>query len=225
MTVNPQIEEGWKQVLKKEFESDYFADLKRFLIDEKESYSVYPPASKIFNAYNLTPFDKVKVVILGQDPYHNPGQAHGLSFSVEGQTALPPSLKNIFKELNSDLGCPISTNGDLTPWAQQGVLLLNATLTVRKKTPGSHQKKGWESFTDASISALSDHRNHLVFLLWGNYARAKKQLIDQTKHLVLESVHPSPFAANSGFFGCKHFSKSNRFLAQNRLEPIDWSLC
>ena len=222
--VEPIIEPSWLGLLNEEFQKEYFADLKQFLIAEKSTYEVYPPSSKIFNAFDQTPVSKVKVVILGQDPYHSPGQAHGLSFSVPPGVKQPPSLKNIFKELASDLNINNPENGDLTPWAQQGVLLLNATLTVRKSTAGSHQKKGWEIFTDAVIKRLSDTQEHIVFILWGNFARSKAVLIDEQKHFILVAPHPSPFSAYTGFFGCRHFSKTNEYLKQRGLDPIDWNL-
>ena len=219
---NPKIEESWLKVLAAEFEQPYFADLKAFLIEEKQKYVVYPPGSLIFNAFARTPFDKVKVVILGQDPYHGKGQAHGLCFSVPAGVPPPPSLVNMYKEIHKDLGITPSTSGNLECWAEQGVFLLNATLTVRASTAGSHQNKGWEKFTDKVIQNLSAGRENLVFLLWGNYARAKRTLIDNQKHLILEAPHPSPFSAYSGFFGCKHFSKTNEYLCQHGVEPIDW---
>ena len=222
--LNPQIEESWLKVLNTEFEQPYFTDLKTFLVEEKSQYAVYPPGSLIFNAFAHTPFEKVKVVILGQDPYHGKGQAHGLSFSVPDGVKPPPSLVNMFKEIHKDLDIAPSASGNLECWADQGVFLLNATLTVRASTAGSHQNKGWEPFTDKVIQSLSDGRDHLVFMLWGNYARAKKSLIDTQKHLVLEAPHPSPFSANNGFFGCKHFSKANEYLRQHHIEPIDWSV-
>lgn len=220
----PQIEESWLEVLADEFDQAYFADLKSFLIEEKRQYVVYPAGSLIFNAFAHTPFQQVKVVILGQDPYHGKGQAHGLSFSVPDGIQPPPSLVNIFKEIRNDLGIPPSTSGNLEQWANQGVFLLNATLTVRAATAGSHQNKGWEIFTDKTIEGLSAGREYLVFMLWGNYARAKKRLIDGRKHLILEAPHPSPFSANNGFFGCGHFSKANEYLRLHGLEPIDWSI-
>ena len=221
--MNPQIEESWLRVLISEFEQPYFASLKTFLVEEKRQYAVYPPGSLIFNAFAHTPFDQVKVVILGQDPYHGKGQAHGLSFSVPNGVKPPPSLVNMFKEIQNDLGITPSTSGNLECWADQGVFLLNATLTVRASTAGSHQNKGWEPFTDKVIQSLSSGREHLVFMLWGNYARAKKSLIDAQKHLILEAPHPSPFSAYNGFFGCKHFSKANDYLRQYNIEPVDWS--
>ncbi|NWJ50104.1 MAG: uracil-DNA glycosylase [Bacteroidetes bacterium] len=222
-SVNPKIEESWKSVLISEFQSDYFADLKAFLQAEKQNHTLYPPGSLIFSAFNHTPFDKVKVVILGQDPYHGPNQAHGLCFSVPFGVEAPPSLKNIFKELQQDIGMAIPSDGNLEKWADQGVLLLNATLTVRANQAGSHQKRGWEIFTDRVISELSKQRQGIVFLLWGNYAKAKEALIDTNKHYVLKSAHPSPLSAYNGFFGCKHFSKTNEILTKQGLTPIDWS--
>ena len=220
----PDIEKGWYEVLKKEFESSYFAEMKKILIEEKRQYIVFPPSQQIFNAFNLTPFNNVKVVILGQDPYHNDGQAHGLAFSVPDNIQKPPSLINIFKELNQDLGLPIPTHGNLEKWAKEGVLLLNASLTVRAHMAASHAKIGWQHFTDAAIKALSKHKENIVFILWGNYAIAKENLIDHNKHLILKTVHPSPLSASRGFFGCKHFSKTNEYLIKNNIKPIDWSL-
>jgi uracil-DNA glycosylase len=222
--VNPVIEESWKEELGSEFDTSYFSELKSFLIEERRKYRIYPPGSLIFNAFNHTPFDKVKVVILGQDPYHGPGQAHGLCFSVPDGIPKPPSLINICKELQDDLGIAIPHHGNLTRWADQGVLLLNATLTVRENQAGSHQNHGWETFTDAAITRLSLRRNGLVFVLWGNYAIAKKTLIDATRHFTLTSVHPSPLSAHRGFFGCRHFSQINNLLRQNGVEEIDWRL-
>ena len=220
----PVIESSWYEVLKQEFEEPYFYEIKSFLIQEKRQYIVYPPSQLIFNAFNLTPFDKVKVVILGQDPYHNVGQAHGLAFSVPNGIMPPPSLKNIFKELQSDIGMPIPTNGNLESWAREGVLLLNSCLTVRANNPASHQGIGWQRFTDAAINALSEKKEHIVFLLWGNYAIAKEKLIDTRKHLVLKTVHPSPLSANRGFFGCRHFSQTNTYLSSNGISPIKWDV-
>ena len=220
----PDIETRWYEVLKEEFESPYFAEIKRFLIEEKKQHIVFPPSQLIFNAFYLTPFDKVKVVILGQDPYHNIGQAHGLAFSVPDNIQKPPSLQNIFKELNEDLGIPIPANGNLEKWAKEGVLLLNASLTVRAHSAASHAKIGWQRFTDAAIKALSFHRQNIVFILWGNYAIAKENLIDHNKHLILKTVHPSPLSASRGFFGCHHFSKTNEYHIKNNITPIDWSL-
>ena len=220
--VNPVIEESWKRELADQFAAPYFEELKRFLIAEKQQFPVYPPGPLIFNAFDLTPFNKVKVVILGQDPYHEPGQAHGLCFSVMSGTKFPPSLMNIFQELQSDLGVPVPPTGNLEGWARQGVLLLNATLTVRAHQAGSHQRHGWETFTDAAISRLSEKRSGIVFLLWGSYAQAKAQLIDATKHHILTAPHPSPLSAYRGFFGCRHFSQTNQILVQNGQEPIHW---
>lgn len=220
----PDIEARWYEVLKEEFESPYFAEIKRFLIEEKKKHIVFPPSQLIFNAFNLTPFDDVKVVILGQDPYHNVGQAHGLAFSVPDGIQKPPSLQNIFKELNQDLNIPLPMNGNLEKWAKEGVLLLNASLTVRAHEAASHAKIGWQRFTDAAIKALSDKRQNLVFILWGNYAIAKENLIDHNKHLILKTVHPSPLSASRGFFGCHHFSKTNEYLINHNIKPIDWSL-
>ncbi|MDD4604317.1 MAG: uracil-DNA glycosylase [Bacteroidales bacterium] len=220
----PVIEESWLHALQEEFDKPYFSDLKKFLIEERKKYRVFPPGSLIFNAFNRTPFQRVKVVLLGQDPYHGFSQAHGLCFSVPRGVAKPPSLINIFKELENDLGIPISKHGDLTSWADQGVLLLNATLTVRENLAGSHQNRGWETFTDVAIRKLSDQRKGLIFVLWGNYAQAKRNLIDTGKHTVLTTVHPSPLSANRGFFGCKHFSKINQLLKQQGESEINWNI-
>jgi uracil-DNA glycosylase len=223
--IEPNIEESWKCVLEEDFNSPYFNDLKEFLVNERQTGQIiFPPGKKIFSAFENTPFEKVKVVILGQDPYHGEGQAHGLSFSVLNNQSLPPSLQNIFKELNSDLNIPIPSHGNLEKWAKQGVLLLNATLTVRANQPGSHQKKGWENFTDSVIRQLSAKRSGIVFLLWGKFAQAKEVLIDTTKHFILKAPHPSPFSAYSGFFGCKHFSRTNEILTREGQSPIDWDL-
>lgn len=222
MTV--KIDSSWYEVLKPQFEAPYFAELKAFLVAERQQYTCYPKGSDIFAAFDHTPFDRVKVVILGQDPYHEPGQAMGLCFSVPQGIAVPPSLVNIIKEINSDLGTSIPTNkGDLSGWADQGVLLLNATLTVRAHQAGSHQRHGWELFTDAAIRELSSRRSGLVFLLWGSFAISKSQFIDRSKHLILTAPHPSPLSAYRGFFGCKHFSQANAYLAQQGLTPIDWT--
>lgn len=219
-----QIEDSWKQVLASEFEKPYFAQIVQFLKAEKSAGKViYPPGSQIFNAFNTTPFDAVKVVILGQDPYHGPGQAMGLSFSVPKTTKIPVSLKNIYKEIYTDLGIPIANHGDLTSWAKQGVFLLNAMLTVEATLASSHKNIGWQLFTDSVIHHLSEKRSGLVFLLWGNFARAKKDLIDPKKHLILEAAHPSPLAGGA-FFGCKHFSKANAYLKQRNQQEIDWSI-
>ncbi len=222
--INPQIEDSWKELLKEEFKQPYFAQLKNFLLEEKKKHIIYPPGSKMFAAFNHTPFDTVKLVILGQDPYHGPGQAHGLCFSVPKGIQKPPSLQNIFKEIKDDLGHNIPDHGNLEQWANQGVLLLNATLSVRAHQAGSHQKRGWENFTDAVIKHLSDRKEHLIFLLWGSYAIAKKELIDQSKHHILTSVHPSPLSANRGFFGCRHFSKANEILSRYGKDKIDWKI-
>ena len=225
VTAPPKIEPSWLEALRDEFQKPYMLQLKRFLLEEKKNHPVYPLGKNIFNAFWLTPFDKVKVVLLGQDPYHGRGQAHGLSFSVPEGTAPPPSLVNIFKEIESDLGHPPPVSGFLEPWAKQGVFLLNAVLTVRERTPGSHRNKGWESFTAQVISLLSAEREHLIFFLWGKYAQEKKVLIDPMKHLVLSAPHPSPYSADRGFFGCRHFSKANDYLTQHGREPIQWNLC
>ncbi|MCL6233387.1 uracil-DNA glycosylase [Acinetobacter amyesii] len=221
-----QLEPSWKYALSEFLLSPRMDELKDFLLQQiKQDKVIYPPNPLIFNALNTTPMANVKVVILGQDPYHGPNQAHGLSFSVQKGVALPPSLRNIFHELNADLGIPVSKHGDLTRWAEQGVLLLNAVLTVEAGQPTSHQKRGWEDFTDHVIDVLNEQREHIVFILWGAYAQRKGQRIDQNKHLVLKAAHPSPLAANrGGFFGCKVFSKSNNYLKQNGIEPIDWQL-
>lgn len=217
-----KIEESWKTVLTDEFEKPYFAQLTAFVHEEYRTHAVYPPAKLIFNAFDQCPFERLKVVILGQDPYHGPGQAHGLCFSVNDGVDFPPSLRNIFKELNGDVGKSAPSSGNLTEWARQGVLLLNATLTVRANQAGSHQKKGWEEFTDAVIHRINSVKEHVVFILWGSYAMRKGEFIDQTKHLVLTSVHPSPLSASRGFFGNKHFSKTNDYLKQHGLQPVVW---
>lgn len=222
--IAPQIEESWKQVLWDQFQSPYFSDLKQFLLEEKKHYSVFPPGKFIFNAFNSCPFDKVKVVIIGQDPYHDVGQAHGLCFSVQDGIPFPRSLVNIFKELSDDVGFRMPHSGNLQKWANQGVLLLNATLTVRAHQAGSHQNHGWETFTDCAIQRLSEQRTGIVFLLWGNYAIKKRELIDETKHYVLTAAHPSPLSASRGFFGCRHFSKTNALLMSMGKSPIDWQL-
>jgi uracil-DNA glycosylase len=222
--INPKIEESWKVLLSDEFNKDYFVKLKQFLLEEKKQHTIYPRGSDIFNAFNFTPFKKIKVVILGQDPYHGNGQAHGLSFSVPDGVKQPPSLKNIFKELAKDLQIPIAETGNLTSWAKQGVLLLNATLTVRSKKAGSHQKKGWEKFTDAIIQKISTEKEGVIFLLWGRFAQDKVKLIDKNKHQILTAPHPSPFSAYSGFFGCKHFSKTNAILKEKGLIEINWTI-
>ncbi len=217
-----KIEPSWREALQKEFEKTYFKKLTDFVRGEYLSSKVFPPPKFVFNAFELCPFDKVKVVILGQDPYHGDGQAHGLSFSVPENVGIPPSLQNIYKEIVHELGGKMPIHGNLEHWAKQGVLLLNATLTVRAHTAGSHQGKGWEEFTDAVIKTLSDKKEHLVFLLWGNYAKKKSELIDWENHLVLESAHPSPFSASNGFFGNKHFSQTNEYLRKHQLGPINW---
>jgi uracil-DNA glycosylase len=222
--INPVIEESWKQILDNEFNKPYFLELKKFLITEKQRFRVFPPGPVIFSAFNHTPFSEVKVVLLGQDPYHGVGQAHGLCFSVPEGVPKPPSLVNIFKELGSDLGIPSPSHGNLTKWALQGVLLLNATLTVRENQAGSHQGKGWETFTDAAISALSQRREGLIFILWGNYALSKRELVDNSKHFILTAPHPSPLSASRGFFGCRHFSQTNNLLKQMGKEQVDWTL-
>lgn len=221
--VKPQIDASWAEVLDNEFNSEYFKNLKSFLLKEKSKHIIYPPGSLIFNAFNHTPYDKVKVVIIGQDPYHGPGQAHGLCFSVNTGVALPPSLKNIYKEIHSDIGIKPPTHGSLENWAKQGVLLLNATLTVRANQAGSHQKKGWEIFTDKVIEKLSNEKEGLVFLLWGNYAIAKTALIDENKHYILKAAHPSPLSASRGFLGCRHFSKTNEILKKTGKQEIKWA--
>lgn len=221
LNMDVKIEESWKQHLNDEFGKDYFVKLTDFVRNEYASKRVFPPAKEIFNAFEYTPFDKVKVVILGQDPYHGDGQAHGLSFSVPEGIRTPPSLVNIFKEINTDLGTAIATSGNLVRWAEQGVLLLNATLTVQAHTAGSHQNKGWEQFTDAAIRQLNDGRENIVFLLWGAYAQKKAEFINTERHLVLKAAHPSPLARGA-FFGSKHFSQTNNFLASKGIAPIEW---
>ncbi len=221
--INPQIDESWKTALEDEFNKPYFQELKSFLVAEKSKYTVYPPGSRIFAAFDVTPFDSVKVVILGQDPYHGAGQAHGLCFSVPKGIQKPPSLLNICKELNTDLGIPIASHGNLEKWAKQGVLLLNATLTVRANMAGSHQNRGWETFTNAAIEKLSEQKSGLIFILWGAYAQAKEQIIDTSKHHILKAPHPSPLSVHRGFFGCKHFSKTNELLVKQGKTPIDWN--
>ena len=217
-----RIEPGWKAVLQEEFDKDYFVKLTGFVREEYKTQQIFPPASLIFNAFDSCPFDQVKVVIIGQDPYHGVGQAHGLCFSVNDGIDFPPSLINIFKEIERDLGKPFPRSGNLIRWAQQGVLLLNATLTVRAHTAGSHQGKGWETFTDAVIRTLASERENIVFMLWGSYAQQKGSVINPTKHLVLKSVHPSPLSAYRGFIGCGHFSSANRFLKEKGLTEINW---
>ena len=221
--MNVQIEESWKKYLQGEFEQPYFAQLTEWVRQEYQSTTCYPPGRLIFNAFNLCPFDKVKVVIIGQDPYHEPGQAHGLSFSVQDGVPFPPSLQNIFKEIHDDLGKPIPTTGNLTRWAEQGVLLLNASLTVRAHQANSHSQLGWQTFTDAAIRALASQRQHVVYMLWGSYARGKAYMINRQQNLVLESVHPSPLSANrGGWFGQHQFSRCNEYLISQGVEPIDW---
>jgi uracil-DNA glycosylase len=220
-----KIEDSWKQALKDEFSKPYFKQIPLHLKTEKsQGKIIYPPGSLIFNAFNTTPVDKVKVVILGQDPYHGPKQAHGLCFSVQNGVPPPPSLINIFKELQEDIGINIPNHGNLTHWAQQGVFLLNASLTVRAAEPMSHSKIGWSTFTDTVIKRISDIKKHVVFLLWGKFAQEKTVLIDQSKHLVLRAAHPSPLSAHAGFFGCKHFSKANAWLMSKGIDPVDWQL-
>ena len=220
--MNVTIEESWKRVLSSEFEKEYFKTLRDFIHSEYRNKTIYPPAKQIFNAFDSCPFESVKVVILGQDPYHEPSQAHGLSFSVLPPCPPPPSLVNIYKEIRSDIGTLVSSNGDLTDWSRQGVLLLNATLTVEAHKAGSHQNKGWETFTDSAIKALAENREHLVFMLWGSYAQRKGAFIDRSRHLVLQAPHPSPLSAYRGFFGCKHFSAANAYLISQGLSPIVW---
>jgi len=220
--MNVRIEPSWKSQLEEEFAKEYFIKLSEFVRSEYKTKKIYPPGGLIFNAFDQCPFDQLKVVILGQDPYHGPGQAHGLCFSVNDGIPFPPSLRNIFKELKNDVSKEIPTTGNLTDWAKQGVLLLNATLTVRAHQAASHQKKGWEQFTDQVINIINDRKENVVFILWGNYAISKSKFIDQKKHLVLTSVHPSPLSASRGFFGNKHFSKTNDFLVAKGLKPITW---
>ena len=217
-----QIETSWKEKLRYCFESESFINLKKFLKSEKSTQIIYPPGNKIFSAFNLCPFDSVKIVIIGQDPYHGPKQANGLCFSVSDKIKPPPSLQNIFKELKDDLDLKIPSSGNLEHWAEQGVLMLNSTLTVRARQPGSHQKKGWEEFTDNVIRTLSDEKENLIFLLWGRFAQNKAQIIDNEKHYILAAAHPSPLSAHSGFFGCKHFSKTNEILKRLNKKPIKW---
>ncbi|HYF30067.1 MAG TPA: uracil-DNA glycosylase [Chitinophagaceae bacterium] len=220
-----KIEASWKEVLKDEFNKDYFQQVAAHLKMEKAAgKTIYPPGSLIFHAFEATPFHNVKVVLLGQDPYHGPGQAHGLAFSVQPGIKPPPSLVNIFNEMNKDLGLPIPTHGYLESWARQGVFLLNASLTVRAGEPLSHSKTGWHEFTDRVIQKISDQKKNVVFLLWGRSAQDKQALIDETKHLVLKAAHPSPFSADKGFFGCRHFSKTNEYLVKNGIDPVDWKL-
>jgi uracil-DNA glycosylase len=220
-----KIESSWKEILKDEFSKPYFQQIVLHLKTERtQGKTIYPPGSFIFNAFNKTPFDKVKVVILGQDPYHGSGQAHGLCFSVQNGVPPPPSLLNIFKELQDDIGIQIPHHGNLTKWAEHGIFLLNASLTVRAGEPMSHAKIGWAEFTDTVIRKISDKKEHVVFMLWGKFAQEKRTLIDDTKHLILRTVHPSPLSAHAGFFGCKHFSKANAYLVSKGIDPVDWSL-
>ena len=219
-----KIDPSWYEVLRPQFEAPYFAELKNFLVAERQQHTCYPPGSKIFAAFDSTPFDKVKAVIIGQDPYHEPGQAMGLCFSVPQGVQVPPSLANIIKEINDDLGTQIpATSGDLSGWAAQGLLLLNATLTVREHAAGSHQRHGWEQFTDAAIQALAERRQGIVFLLWGSYAIGKRKLINPLHHCILTAPHPSPLSAYRGFFGCRHFSRANDYLRSTGQTPIDWT--
>ncbi len=224
MTINPQIEPSWKEVLKDEFTKEYFVELKRFLIEEKQNYTIYPKGSDMFNAFSYTPFDDVKVVIIGQDPYHGANQAHGLAFSVLDGVAFPPSLRNIFQELNSDIGCPTPKSGNLSSWAKQGVFLINTVLSVREGQAHSHAKHGWEIFTDSIIKKISDKKQNVVFILWGSPAIAKSKLIDSSKHHIITSPHPSPLSSYRGFFGSKPFSKTNEFLASRGITKIEWCL-
>ncbi len=221
--INVAIHPGWKRVLLTEFASPYFLKLREFLINEKNTHTVFPPGNRIFAAFNHTPFENVRVVIIGQDPYHKRGQANGLSFSVSDGVSKPPSLVNIFKELKDDLGIPIPQSGNLEPWADQGVLLLNATMTVREGLAGSHHGKGWEIFTDAVIKTISEQKKGVIFLLWGRFAHTKEELIDKDKHFILKAAHPSPLARGA-FFGCKHFSKTNKILEHQGILPIDWRI-
>ncbi len=220
--MNVRMEESWKAQLQNEFEQDYFCNLVNFVRSEYATATVYPAGSQIFRAFDLSPFDSTKVVILGQDPYHEPHQAHGLCFSVDKGVQFPPSLQNIYKEIRDDIGTVVSSQGDLSDWARQGVLLLNATLTVRAHQAGSHQNRGWEQFTDAVIHRLAEQREHIVFILWGAYAQRKGAFIDKNKHLVLQSPHPSPLSAHRGFFGNRHFSTANRYLQEHGMAPIVW---
>jgi len=217
-----KIEQSWKELLKDEFEKEYFKNLTDFVKQEYKKHTVYPPGKDIFKAFDLCPVENVKIVIIGQDPYHGKGQAHGLCFSVKDSVKIPPSLRNIYKELNDDIGKPIPETGNIEHWAKQGVLMLNATLTVRAGNAGSHQGKGWETFTDAVIEKISNKKENLVFLLWGAYAQRKGQVINPEKHFILKSAHPSPLSAHNGFFGNKHFSKTNEFLKSKGLTEIDW---
>ena len=223
--MNVKIESSWKEILKDEFSKPYFQQaVLHIKTEKKQGKIIYPPGQFIFNAFNTTPVDKVKVVILGQDSYHGPGQAHGLCFSVQNGVPTPPSLSNIFKELNDDIGVEIPSHGNLSHWAQQGVFLLNASLTVRAGEPMSHAKIGWATFTDTVIRKISDLKKHVVFMLWGKFAQEKKVLIDETKHLILKAAHPSPLSAHAGFLGCRHFSKANEWLISKGIDPVDWKL-
>ena len=217
-----KIEQSWKQRLQTEFDKPYFEQLTQFVRTEYQTRTIYPPARLIFNAFNLCPFDKVKVVIIGQDPYHGAGQAHGLCFSVQDGVQFPPSLRNIFKEIHDDIGTPVPLSGNLTRWAEQGVLLLNATLTVRADEAGSHQRRGWETFTDAVINAVASEKQNVVYILWGSYAQQKAAMVNRSQNLVLESVHPSPLSASRGFFGNHHFSRANQYLIEHGKEPVVW---
>ena len=219
-----KLNNDWDELLKDEFNKEYYQNLRKFIVNEYNTKTIYPKADDVLNCLRYTSYHDTKVVILGQDPYHNPHQAHGLSFSVLKPVVPPPSLKNIYKELNSDLGCQIPSHGELTKWAKQGVLLLNAVLTVEENKPGSHANKGWEIFTDHIIELLNQKNEPVVFLLWGNYAKQKEKLITNPKHLILKASHPSPFSAYHGFFDCHHFSKTNEFLIKNNLTPIDWQI-
>lgn len=221
-SMNVRIEESWKEALSGEFKKEYFQQLANFVKEEYQSENVYPHPKRIFSAFDITPFDNVKVVILGQDPYHGPNQANGLAFSVNDGIPVPPSLKNIYKEIQDDLGKKVPQTGNLERWAEQGVLLLNATLTVRAGSPGSHQNKGWEEFTDSAVKKIAEEKENIVFLLWGNYAQNKGEFINGEKHLVLKAAHPSPFSADRGFFGCRHFSKTNAYLIMHEKDPINW---
>ncbi len=220
--VDVKIEQSWKNRLNSEFQLPYFKELTDFVRMEYRQYRIYPPGPLIFNAFNLCPFDMVKVVIIGQDPYHEPGQAQGLAFSVPDGVRIPPSLVNIYKEIKDDIGTDMPLSGDLTRWTRQGVFLLNATLTVREHQAGSHQRRGWERFTDAVIKVISDEKDHVVFILWGSYAQSKIPMIDHSKHLILKSTHPSPLSAHRGFFGNHHFSLANHFLQQHGITPVQW---
>jgi uracil-DNA glycosylase len=223
--IQPNIHNSWQTLLKDEFNSEYFTELKSFLREESKNHDIFPPEALIFNAFNKTPFEEIKAVIIGQDPYHGPGQAHGLSFSVPLGVKPPPSLKNIFKEIKNDLNINLAEGcGNLDYWAEQGILLLNSSLTVRKNSPGSHQNKGWEKFTDKIIELISKEKSGIIFLLWGNFAGKKVAIIDAKKHYILKAAHPSPFSAHSGFFGCRHFSKTNEILSNLNKSIIDWNI-